>query len=728
MLKKGIQKGSPIKIGHKFCYNIYMKKEVEMSSKDYIGRLGLVLCVLSFLAVHVWADSEWQWQNPIPQGNMLTGLWGSSPGDIWAVGWAGTVVHYDGASWTPEWLSVTTGNIENIWGTSATNIWAITYGRDILHFDGNSWGLDTTLSGVCLALWGFAVDDIWAAGTDTIIYHYNGSTWSQVASPTTNPIFDIWGPSPDTIYAVAHPHYPTSGEILRYDGAQWTKIVDTPEALYELHGTSASDIWLVGYNNYILHWNGDSLVQMIPPDSSFWRSVFCIAPDDVWIGGLNGKLIHWNGTSFELHVSPLGAQVDKLWASASNDVWGVGGFGGGIIHWNGTSWHAVSHNAFPDANDLRDIWVADLSDIWVVGSGGIGDKSVIGHYDGSAWTEVPHPDCWCLDGIWGASSSDIWAVGWNQAMLHYDGSSWTSVAPVDTAWLSAIWGSSADDIWAAGQYGTIIHYNGVSWSIFAQVDDYICAIYGFASDDVWACGGNGYIYRFDGSSWARFTSPTSNSLYGISGSSSKDIWMSGSDGVVIHYDGSAWQTLSVPTTDALKLYGILKESETSVWVVGYNWDDHISEMWHYDGSIWTKQIPRIKGFFHNIAQADSDHTLVVGSIGTILCRYSGPGIAEQDRPYYEPNDSYLSVYPNIISQSAVIRYQIPNQGNKCSVSLKIYDVAGRPVKRFGQLTNNLNRITWDGTDDRGEKLPSGIYFCRLSTGKFTSGKKILLVR
>ncbi|MCK4233594.1 T9SS type A sorting domain-containing protein, partial [candidate division WOR-3 bacterium] len=695
-----------------------------MKIKYLRGRLVLVLCFCFFLANFMWADGEWEWQNPLPQGNDLIGLWGSSPDDIWTGGWTGTVVHYDGSSWNPEWLSGTSENIHTFWGTSAANIWMTAGGGEMWHFDGSSWTLDTILPGAGLALWGLNEDDIWTASTN--IYHYDGSMWSQYSNPTADYIFDIWGPHPDTLLAVAHPPLPEDGSILKYDGNEWTEIVGTPEALYELHGTSGSDIWFVGWNNYILHWDGDSLVQMTPPVFDCWWSVYCIAPDDVWIGGSEGDIIHWNGTSFEHYVSPLVAQVSKLWASASDDVWGVGTGRGSIIHWNGTSWKAISHDALPDISDLRDIWAADLSNIWVVG--GIGfppGVGGIGYYDGNSWTQSTISYSGQFDGIWGTSASDIWVVGWAGQILHYDGVSWNTEPPVVTDDLLAIWGNSYDDIWAVGIDGIITHYNGVLWSAFTRVANHLGAVLGFASDDVWTCGSDGAIYRFDGASWTQLTSPTAYDLHGISGSSSQDIWMCGIAGTVIHYDGSAWQIRSVPTPASL--YGILKESDASVWVVGYNWGTFRSEMWHYDGATWTQQqTPRTTGIFHNITQPDPEHIWVIGGHGAIFHRYSGSGIAEYDGPHHKPEDFHLSVYPNPFTTSTTIRFSgLAHRAE--GIELEIFDAAGRLVKNFILYPSSFilpAKLEWDGSDDEGRKVTPGIYFARLSSGKNSHIKKI----
>jgi len=69
-------------------------------------------------------------------------------------------------------------------------------------------------------------------------------------------------------------------------------------------------------------------------------------------------------------------------------------------------------------------------------------------------------------------------------------------------------------------------------------------------------------------------------------------------------------------------------------------------------------------------------------------------------------------------------YRIPD------ISLKIYDVTGRMVRDFSRLTVNGERstIVWDGTDDYGRKLSSGVYFVQLEAEGFKKTEKVILLR
>jgi len=55
---------------------------------------------------------------------MLWNVWGSAANDVWAVGNAGTVLHWDGTVWAPVTVS-TTKDLHGIWGSGPNDIWAV---------------------------------------------------------------------------------------------------------------------------------------------------------------------------------------------------------------------------------------------------------------------------------------------------------------------------------------------------------------------------------------------------------------------------------------------------------------------------------------------------------------------------------------------------------------------------------------------------------------------------
>ena len=69
--------------------------------------------------------------------------------------------------------------------------------------------------------------------------------------------------------------------------------------------------------------------------------------------------------------------------------------------------------------------------------------------------------------------------------------------------------------------------------------------------------------------------------------------------------------------------------------------------------------------------------------------------------------------PNPFNPSTVIEYTANRPG---SLSVRIYDVRGQVVKTLieGNVPTGPGSVTWHGTDDRGQTVPPGTYFCRAS--------------
>lgn len=84
-------------------------------------------------------------------------------------------------------------------------------------------------------------------------------------------------------------------------------------------------------------------------------------------------------------------------------------------------------------------------------------------------------------------------------------------------------------------------------------------------------------------------------------------------------------------------------------------------------------------------------------------------------------------FPNPFCDAVNIKYSISVPGE---VSLKVYNVSGEIV---GVLVNELKepgvyRAVWNGRDERGNKLPAGIYFYKLQTAKQRSTKKLIMLK
>ena len=84
--------------------------------------------------------------------------------------------------------------------------------------------------------------------------------------------------------------------------------------------------------------------------------------------------------------------------------------------------------------------------------------------------------------------------------------------------------------------------------------------------------------------------------------------------------------------------------------------------------------------------------------------------------------------PNPFNPSTSIRYSVASDGAK--VGMHIYDVAGRRVATVLDRTSQAGHYlaSWDGRDDSGRPVASGIYFCRLSVDAWSASRKMVLLK
>jgi archaellin len=122
--------------------------------------------------------------------------------------------------------------------------------------------------------------------------------------------------------------------------------------------------------------------------------------------------------------------------------------------------------------------------------------------------------------------------------------------------------------------------------------------------------------------------------------------------------------------------------------------------------------------------------------------FGGENQSEETVPYVEKLDLVTDVeiepvivkefsldqnYPNPFNPSTTISFKIPQ---KSKVFLEILDIFGKRIKTLidTELDNGEYKIIWDGADENNNRVASGIYFYRLSSGNISITKKMVLLR
>jgi hypothetical protein len=111
------------------------------------------------------------------------------------------------------------------------------------------------------------------------------------------------------------------------------------------------------------------------------------------------------------------------------------------------------------------------------------------------------------------------------------------------------------------------------------------------------------------------------------------------------------------------------------------------------------------------------------------------GVAAPNPSNQITKDFHLSQnYPNPFptrgtfgNPETVIRYELPEPVH---VKLSIYDLLGHKIRTLVEASEpaGVRHINWDGTNDAGERLPSGMYMIRIDAGKYSMARKIMLMK
>jgi hypothetical protein len=180
----------------------------------------------------------------------------------------------------------------------------------------------------------------------------------------------------------------------------------------------------------------------------------------------------------------------------------------------------------------------------------------------------------------------------------------------------------------------------------------------------------------------------------------------------------AWFAAATAVRDARPLicvaaYGLRKLTEASVELGTLEFEPvGADSAGTGDGIDWASELPLVF----------CDYVDRNGRIGSIA------GAAYEEAPAVIV-DFLAPCYPNPFNPKTTIAYSIRERG---AVALRIYSVSGRLVRT---LVNGVQTpraggyaVEWDGRNNAGAAVASGVYLCRLTAGNFSETRKLVLLR
>ncbi len=150
----------------------------------------------------------------------------------------------------------------------------------------------------------------------------------------------------------------------------------------------------------------------------------------------------------------------------------------------------------------------------------------------------------------------------------------------------------------------------------------------------------------------------------------------------------------------------------------------------HDTEVVLTAIPDPGWYFHHwsggLSGFQNPDTLIMDGDKTVYAHFWAQYVAEDQAG--EIQVPFLDISPNPFKGKTDIWYQVVDNSN---VKIEIYNVTGRLVKDFSPTAahSSVPAVTsWDGRDNSGKKVSSGVYFLRFEAGEFKEIRKLLLTR
>jgi len=722
----------------------------------------IALFILLSLQCLLFSQGGWQWQNPLPQGEDLKEVWTFDNSlKVISLTVQGSIVQSvdAGHSWRVESIEELE-RPSGLWFADPDTGWILNSpysdSKSVLKTvdGGNNWlnihlSTNKSMGDICFPSTSYG----WIVGHNGLIFMTDdgGTTWYDQSINISSDFFGVSFIDPQIGWTVGG-----SGIVAKTinGGQNWTYSgLDGILQLLSVSFVDSSRGWIAGMD---MNWRGIILRTVdggnswdniyTTQEETFMRDIYFIDNDHGWSCTNTGMIYSTNngGDSWNIYEGDTKPHLRSVHFTSGGNGWVAGDDGEMFKSTDyGVSWDRVSHGTRPIIKDLyfqnqNDGWAATLDgslletensgrtwqeyaidsnsyfrtiqfisdDIgWTAGSyliggiqGGIIFKTIDG---GSSWNFVQLPSIKGFLEIDFVNSNIGWGLGWvgnsdriimktidggdSWAIQYYDstesdaGLVFSAIDFVDTltGWAAS---SNSDKILKTVDGGNAWdEYNlnapTAIWDIFFLTHDLGWAALGseiFAEEPM---GGIGYIYHtIDGGQTWELQDDSAGDQF-------LDIFFSDSlVGCAVGYRGQIFQTQDG----------------------GNNWYQSRS------GTGKTLQ---------SVFFVDSTLGWVAGNEGTILSNSYGGQLSIKYSDITDPvlldrQIELFPAYPNPFNSFLNISFSLSIERN---LKLSIFDLLGREVAiLYNKVFNpGIYRLSWDGKNEKGQPLPSGIYFVEL---------------
>ncbi len=405
------------------------------------------------------------------------------------------------------------------------------------------------------------------------------------------------------------------------------------------------------------------------------------------------------GQEWQLYNTDNSGIVDNAVRSISIDNLGTKWIGTatGLNSFDGVEW-----KTYTDADKLANNSVNDIAfeitsygpEIWVATDGGVSVVSVVPDAVTFA-TPYTSDNTGLINNRVTSAAVDANGVKWfgtDGGLSLFSGSEWTSydeLTLLSKNEILSIAVSANGWVYMGTDGAGVSRFDGVTSASPIDTD-----WSGIASDKVTAA----YITA-DGTQWFG----TDKGFSKHEGTETKENWTTWTTG-----EGLAGNYV----------YDIAEDSKGVLWI---GTDGGISS---YDGEMKKIELPEAV-MVYSITIDDYDHFWLGTDKG--MAFYNPYETAVEDEEEMPVALSLSGVYPNPFNPSATIEFNLAESG---TVELSVYNLAGQKVRSLVEDTRaaGVHGVVWDGCDEFGNRVSSGVYIARLSMGNTVSTTSMTLVK
>ena len=427
----------------------------------------------------------------------LMSVWGPAPDDVFAVGGqiqpnTGTVLHFDGSTWTPESLPPDTPMLDWVFGSG---------------------------------------ERVWAVGRLGTILVRDAGVWASEPSPTTTILWGVWGASEDELWAVGD-----GGAMLKCNGGACRALSSSAgsASLSGMRITTPNEAWAVGTGGSVIRCTGSGCD---PIASGTLRSLTALWGNGkvIWTVGQLGTVLRCFGRTCSEFDSTVASSFSGIWGDAEQ-IFAVGGPVGVLCDKNGSCSGALAPTS---AVEQRAVW-GSRDHLWVVA-----DQGAMLHYQRDA-RDLPAevaPGVSTTKGlrsVWVNSQGVAWSAGDAGAVVRCNPGTPDTCTPIMTG-LSEnfikVRGDPQENAWVLGSLGTVLKCSGSACSpVTAPAGGATTDVWFSPSGTAWIVAAKGVLECQSGAASCRLLG-TGARLTSISGTMTNtgetDLWVSGEDGAIL---------------------------------------------------------------------------------------------------------------------------------------------------------------------------------------------------